>query len=77
MRTNPAAGGSTTRPAVSGKLRLASSGAAKQALAEDNADMLAIGMTWLDEDEPFGTLMQRCALIEERANAAQATGVWT
>lgn len=33
--------------------------------------MLAIGML-LDEDEPFGTLMQRCVLIEERANAAPA-----
>ena len=55
--------------AVSGNLRLVPSGTAEEALAEDYASMLAIGML-LDEDEPFGTLMQRCALIEERANAA-------
>ena len=34
--------------------------------------MLSIGML-LDEDEPFDTLMQRCALIEERANATWGT----
>ena len=56
--------------AVSGNLRLVPSGAAQDALAADHANMLAIGML-LDEDEPFGTLMQRCALIEERANAAK------
>ena len=55
--------------AVSGNLKLVPSGAAEEALAEDYASMLAIGML-LDEDEPFGTLMQRCALIEERANTA-------
>ena len=55
--------------AVSGNLRLVSSGAAQEALAEDYVSMLAIGML-LDEDEPFDTLMQRCALIEEKANAA-------
>ena len=58
--------------AVSGNLRLVPSGAAEEALAEDYASMHTIGML-LDEDEPFGTLMQRCAVIEERANAAQAT----
>lgn len=57
--------------AVSGNLRLVPSGTAEQALAEDYASMLAIGML-LDEDEPFRTLMQRCAAIEERANAAPA-----
>ena len=57
--------------AVSGNLRLVPSGTAQDALAPDYANMLAIGML-LDEDEPFGTLMQRCALIEERADAAQA-----
>ena len=57
--------------AVSGNLRLVPSGTAEEALAEDYASMLATGML-LDEDEPFGTLMQRCALIEERANAAPA-----
>ena len=54
--------------AVSGYLRIVPSGVAQQALAEDYASMLAIEML-LDEDEPFGTLMDRCALIEERANA--------
>ena len=54
--------------AVSG-ISLVPSGAAQEALAEDYASMLAIGML-LDEDEPFGTLMH---LIEERANAARAT----
>ena len=54
--------------AVSGELRLVPSGAAQKALAEDYANMLSIGML-LDENEPFGTLMQRCARIEERANA--------
>ena len=58
--------------AVSGNLRLVPSGAAQQALAEDYASMLAIGML-LDEDEPFDILMQRCVLIEERANGARAT----
>ena len=58
--------------AVSGNLRLVPSGTAQEALAEDYANMLSIGML-LDEDEPFDTLMQRCALIEERANAASAT----
>ena len=57
--------------AVSGNLRLVPSGTAEEALAEDYASMLAIGML-LDEDEPFGSLLQRCALIEERANAAPA-----
>ena len=54
--------------AVSGQLRLVPSGAAQEALAADYASMLVTGML-LDEDEPFGTLMQRCVLIEERANA--------
>jgi len=54
--------------AVSGNLRLVPSGVAQRALAEDYATMLPTGML-LDDDEPFETLMQRCALIEERANA--------
>ena len=58
--------------AVSGNLRLVPSAAAQEALAEDYASMLVIGML-LDEDEPFDTLMQRCALIEEKANIAWAT----
>ena len=58
--------------AVSGNLRLVPSGTARGALAEDYATMLPTGML-LDDDEAFDTLMQRCALIEKRANAAWAT----
>jgi len=54
--------------AVSGNVRLVPSGAAQGAVAEDYGTMLPTGML-LDDDEPFDTLMQRCALIEERANA--------
>ncbi|MDE0074724.1 MAG: nucleotidyl transferase AbiEii/AbiGii toxin family protein [Gammaproteobacteria bacterium] len=54
--------------AVSGNLRLVPSGAAQESLAEDYTSMLAAGML-VDEDDPFETLMQRCALIEEMANA--------
>lgn len=57
--------------AVSGHLRLVPAGTARRALAEDYATMLPTGML-LDDDEAFDTLMQRCALIEERANAASA-----
>ena len=59
--------------AVSGNLRLVPSGSALDALAEDYASMLSTGML-LDLDEPFGTVMERCEAIEERANAPQATG---
>ena len=58
--------------AVSDNLRLVPTGVAEETLAEDYTGMLAIGM-FLDKDEPSGKLMQRCALIEETANAAQAT----
>ncbi len=58
--------------AVSGNLRLVPSGSALDALAEDYASMLSTGML-LDLDEPFGTVMERCEAIEERANAPQAT----
>jgi len=53
--------------AVSGELRLVPSGTAQEALAEDYANMLSIGML-LDENEPFDALMRRCGQIEERAN---------
>ena len=58
--------------AVSGNLKLVPAATARRALAQDYATMLPIGML-LDDDEPFDTLMQRCALIEERANAARVT----
>ena len=57
--------------AVSGNLRLVPSGAVQEALGQGYAGMLAIGML-LDQDELFDTLMQRCAVIEEQANAARA-----
>ena len=53
--------------AVSGSLRLIPSGAAYAVLADDFARMLADGML-LDENEPFDSLMERCASIEARAN---------
>ena len=54
--------------AVSGGLRLVPSGASRQVLADDYANMLAGGML-LDEDEPFGALLEQCAMIETRSNA--------
>ena len=54
--------------AVSGGLQLVPSGAAHAVLADDYARMLADGML-LDENEPFDALMERCAAIQERANA--------
>ena len=59
--------------AVSGNLRLVPSGTAQEALAEDYASMLSIGML-LDQDQPFDALMQRCARIEARANVPRAMG---
>ncbi|MCY3698846.1 MAG: nucleotidyl transferase AbiEii/AbiGii toxin family protein [Gemmatimonadetes bacterium] len=54
--------------AVSGGLRLVPSDTAQQVLAADYAGMLATGML-LDENEPFGSLMEQCAKIEAKANA--------
>ena len=53
--------------AVSGDLQLVPIGAARDALADDYAGMLADGML-LDDDETFEALMDRCAHIEARAN---------
>ena len=53
--------------AVSDSLRLIPSGAAYAVLADDYARMQADGML-LDENEPFDSLMERCASIEVRAN---------
>lgn len=58
--------------AVSGNLRLVPSGQAQEALAEDYASMLAIGML-LDEYELFGAVMERCGEIQAKANALQAS----
>ena len=52
---------------VSGGLQLVPSGAAHAVLADDYARMLADGML-LDENESFDGLMERCAVIEARAN---------
>ena len=57
--------------AVSGGLKLVPSGAAPELLADDYASMLTVGMV-LAADEPFGTLMERCAMIEAIANAPWA-----
>ena len=57
--------------AVSGELQLAPSDTAYQVLAGDYARMLDSGML-LDESESFEVLMERCALIEARANRADA-----
>ncbi len=59
--------------AASGDLRIIPSGTAQEALAADYASMLSTGML-LDVDEPFGTVMERCAVIEARANAPRTTG---
>ena len=53
--------------AVTGDLQLVPSGAAYAVLADDYARMLADGML-LDDGESFDMLMERCALIEARAN---------
>ena len=58
--------------AVSGGLQLVPSGAAHDVLADDYARMLADGML-LDESEPFDALMERCAVIEARANVSQSS----
>ncbi len=53
--------------AVSGDLQLVPTGMAHAMLADDYARMLAGGML-LDENEPFDSLMERCATIEATAN---------
>ena len=55
--------------AVSGGLQLVPAGAALAVLTDDYARMLADGML-LDDAEPFNALMEQCAEIETRANAA-------
>ena len=59
--------------AVSGKLRLAPTGPALAALADDYAGMLANGLL-LDDGEPFEALIERCADIEARANSPHGGG---
>ena len=56
--------------AVSGHLQPVPEGARRAVLADDYAKMLADGML-LDENEPFDTLIERCAQIEVRANTAE------
>ncbi len=53
--------------AVSGGLQLVPAGGAYEVLADDYARMVADGML-LDEDERFDGLIERCAVIEARAN---------
>ena len=53
--------------AVSGHLQLVPEGAGLAVLSDDYTRMLADGML-LDDGESFDMLMERCALIEARAN---------
>ena len=53
--------------AVTGDLHLVPVGTADEVLTDDYPRMLADGML-LDEQEPFDALMERCAVIEARAN---------
>ena len=59
------------RAAVSGGLQLVPSGAARAVLEGDYAKMMADGML-LEANEPFDTLMQRCATIEALVNDSTA-----
>ena len=56
--------------AVSGVLQLIPSGVAYTVLAGGFARML-VGSMLLDDSELFDSLMERCALIEVRANATK------
>ena len=56
------------RAAVSGGLQLVPEGLARNALQEDYERMISGGM--LDDAEPFGRLIERCADLEARANHA-------
>lgn len=59
--------------AVSGELRLAPEGAARDALADDYDGMLANGLL-LEDGEPFDALIGRCVEIEAKANRPRAGG---
>ena len=54
------------RAAVSGGLQLVPDGLVRNALQEDHERMISGGM--LDDAEPFGRLIERCADLEARAN---------
>ncbi len=57
--------------AVSGHLQLVPEGAGFAVLSNDYTRMLADGML-LDDNESFDMLMERCALLEVRANETKA-----
>ena len=57
--------------AVSGHLQLVPEGAGLAILSDDYSRMLADGML-LDNNESFDMLMERCALLEARANGTKA-----
>lgn len=57
--------------AVTGKLRLVPDDAALHKLAVDYQHMIDDGL-FLDDAEPFDTLLQRCRLIEQKAHAERA-----
>lgn len=73
MRTTPGGRRHDNEAAVSGSLGLVPYGVAQEALAEDNASVLATGML-LAEYEPFDTVMRRCAMIEKSADAILQAG---
>ena len=55
--------------AVSGELKLVPHGTARDALEQDYRRMVDDGML-LEDAEPFGVLVERCADLEARANGA-------
>ncbi|MXX97660.1 MAG: nucleotidyl transferase AbiEii/AbiGii toxin family protein [Rhodothermaceae bacterium] len=57
--------------AVSGDLQLVPSGNAYEMLANDYAKMATDGML-LGKSEPFSVLMERCRLLEEKANSLRS-----
>ena len=62
--------------AVSGELRLVPSGTARDALQQDYRRMVDDGML-LEDAEPFGVLLERCADLEARANGSLSCGSGT
>jgi hypothetical protein len=54
--------------AVSGDLQLVPEGTARETLEADYARMVEDGVL-LDDREPFGAVIERCRVIQERANA--------
>jgi hypothetical protein len=60
--------------AVSGDLRLVPEGKAREILGADYQRMMEDGVL-LDDEEPFDAVIERCRVIQERANATQGSDV--